>query len=133
MYLTFGLRRATPVNSSFVRSNILLLLVLVVQVVGFGVLWGRNSEPETIYIPTGTPDAAGANAGQSIPITAIKLPDSDALHASVRAVLQEELRAYVHQANGRVSPREVEAARIAQNPKGSAEAFAQSSSVIDQA
>lgn len=120
-------------NSSFLRSNILLLLVLVVQMVGFGVLWGRNSEPETIFIPTGTSDATGANTGQSIPVTAIRLPDADSLRASVRSVLQEELRAYVHQANGGVSAREAEAARIAQDPKGNVEAFAQSTSVIDQA
>ena len=72
-------------------------------------------------------------APSSIPVTAIRLPDADSLRASVRSVLQEELRAYVHQANGGVSAREAEAARIAQDPKGNVEAFAQSTSVIDQA
>lgn len=120
-------------NSTFLKSNFLLLTVLAVQVVGFGVLWGRHSEPETIFIPTGTGPGVADAGGQPVPVTAIKLPDAESLRTSVRSVLQEELRAYVQQVSGGASPREAEAARIAQDPKGNAEAFAQSNTVIDQA
>lgn len=121
-------------NSTFIKTNFLLLAVIVVQIVGFGALWARHSEPETIFIPTGTGATTAADtAGQSIPVTAIKLPDTDSLRASVRSVLQEELRTYVRQASGGVSAQEAEAARIAQDPKGNAEALMQSNAVIDQA
>lgn len=120
-------------NSTFFKNNFLVLAIIAVQVVGFGALWSRHSEPETIFIPATTGAAISDTTGQSIPITAIKLPDTDSLRASVRSVLQEELRAYVRQVSGGVSAQEAEAARIAQDPKGNVEAFMQSNTVIDQA
>lgn len=117
----------------FAKSNYLLFAILVIQIVGFGVLWSKNSEPETIFIPAGTAGAPTSTVGQSVPIAAIKLPDTDSLRVSVRSVLQDELRAFVQQASGGITVREAEAARIAQDPKGNAEAFAQSNTVIDQA
>lgn len=120
-------------NSTFFKNNFLVLAVIAVQVVGFGALWSRHSEPETIFIPAATGATTPDTTGQSIPITAIKLPDTDSLRASVRSVLQEELRAYVRQVSGGVSAQEAEAARIAQDQKGNVEAFMQSNTVIDQA
>jgi hypothetical protein len=75
-------------------SNILLIGVIAVQIAGFGLLWTRVGDPgDQPVVASGDPPRPVIDVGSVVGAT--RFPDEELLRESVRAVIKQELDAYL--------------------------------------
>jgi hypothetical protein len=75
-------------------SNFLLIGVIAVQIAGFGLLWTRISDPgDQPVVASGDPPRPVIDVGSVVGAT--RFPDEELLRESVRAVIKQELDAYL--------------------------------------